>query len=449
MASAGIADAGTTSAGIDRQARIVAFLFGCYLLFVFIGSRPYTDADVADPTGQTDVFRQLAGFAVTGLALVTLLLERRRGRLPTAVLLVLMAYAGFLMSSATWSDHPSFVIRRAGLFTLVTFALCVLSDYLHRARLLVPTLLAVMLTVLTIDTVSIVLLHGISIDHDGRWKGIHDHKNVAGSIMAAIAIVCGWLAPGRRVLWLPCLLATGYLAGTASKTSFALLFGSIAFTLALAVALRALRAAGGLRLLVAVPLLVVVAMSVDVAGLIDDGVSYLYGDVTFTGRVFIWDYVLAKHAQAPWLGYGFGSFWGMGDLTPAISDDIPLVRELGQAHNGYLDVLVQTGWVGVGLFGALLSVVLGAGLRRIATVEGDWQTDAMFLNIVFFALLHNLLESTFLNSLSVTWTLFLLSSVYLITAPGSAARRYAPTAPDDGSPAASRPGWQALHGAPG
>ena len=436
------------SDAIERQARLAALLFGAYLAFMCIGTRPWSNTLAMDSSGQTDALRQLAVFAITGVALVALLLERRREPLATAAFLALMAYAGFLLSSASWSDHPSFVIRRAGLFTLDAFALCVLADYLRRARLLVPTILGVMLAVLAIDLLSIVLLHGLSIDHEGRWKGIHEHKNEAGSVMAVVAIVCGWLAARRRLLWLPCLAASAFLAATGSKTSFALLFGSVGLTFAVAVGLRVLRAARGLRLLVLAALLPVLAASIDLGGMIQGAVGYLYGDVTFTGRVSIWDYVLAKHAEAPWLGHGFGSFWGMGDLTPAISEDVPHVREFGQAHNGYLDVLVQTGRVGMGLLAAMLGVVLAAGLRRVATAPGDWQTDAMFLNLVCFALLHNLLETTFLRSLGIVWALLVVSSVQLVAARGAPARLVPSAAPPAVPSVGPASGWQALHRGP-
>jgi O-antigen ligase len=319
-----------------------------------------------------------------------------------------------MLLSSSWSEHPSFVFRRAGVFMLVSFSLCILIDYLHRADLLLPTLSNTLLLVLVIDVLSMVFLYSLSIDHEGRWKGIHIHKNVAGGIMAIMAIYFAWMGfLGQRRFWIASVIAAIFLLMTASKTSFALFFGSLGL-MAVVVVVRSLRAMGGLRAAMLVSFIaVMLTVILDIPSTINYLLAQFYGDITLTGRVFIWDYVLSKHALHPWLGYGYGSFWGMGPETLSISEDIPQVREFGQAHNGYLDILIQLGWVGSALFSMLLIGILVMGLKRAVYVREDWHRAALYLNLVFFLMLHNLLESTFLSALSVEWTFFFIAGLSL------------------------------------
>ena len=401
------------------QERVVALLFGAYLCFVFIGSRPYQNLLVADSSGETDVYRQLAVFSLCGLAALVFLVERHRSRVSILVLLYTLVFCGFLLLSSRWSQFPEFVIRRAGMVTLVSISLCVVVDYLYRARRLLPTLVGVLSLILLIDVLSMLFLYSYSIDHDNRWKGIHIHKNVAGGIMAVSAITFSWLAImcQRRCSVMAALAAVVslcFLVLTASKTSLALFAGCSALMFLLLV-LRLLHSLAGLKALLIVLVAVVLVMAtVDMPRALIGLLNLLYGDVTLTGRTWIWDFVLAKHSEAFWLGHGFGSFWGMGADTPAIREDLPSIREFGQAHNGYLDLLVQTGVVGFLLFGIMLGYVVSLGIKRVVSDVADWQKVALCMNIILFVMLHNLLESTWLSALSVEWTVFVISALYLV-----------------------------------
>ncbi|WP_157735753.1 O-antigen ligase family protein [Granulosicoccus antarcticus] len=401
------------------QERAVALMFGAYLCFVFIGSRPYQNLLIADSSGETDVFRQLAVFGLCILAALVFLVERHRSRVSILMLLYTLVFCGFLLLSSRWSQFPEFVIRRAGMVTLVSVSLCVLIDYLYRTRLLLPTLVAVLGVVLLIDVLSMVFLYSQSIDHDGRWKGIHIHKNVAGGIMAVSAITFAWLTTlcqRRQSVFtaLATIVSLVFLVLTASKTSLALFAGCSALMFLL-LTLRLLHSLGGLKaLIIVLAAVVLVIATVDMPRALIGLLKLFYGDVTLTGRIWIWDFVLAKHNEAFWLGHGFGSFWGMGADTPAIREDLPSVREFGQAHNGYLDILVQTGVVGLCFFGVMLLYVVGLGIKRVVSDVSDWKKVALCVNIILFVMLHNLLESTWLSVLSVEWTVFIIAAFYLV-----------------------------------
>jgi O-antigen ligase len=123
-------------------------------------------------------------------------------------------------------------------------------------------------------------------------------------------------------------------------------------------------------------------------------------DPTLTGRTQIWKAVLDQVALNPYLGYGFAAFWS-DDSVPA-----KFIRKqthwlVPTAHNGWIDLLVQVGWIGVGLFAAvfLLNIVVTL-IRAVSTNE---YFPILFLTIFgVFSLTESFLEQH--NSLF--WTLF-------------------------------------------
>jgi exopolysaccharide production protein ExoQ len=85
-------------------------------------------------------------------------------------------------------------------------------------------------------------------------------------------------------------------------------------------------------------------------------------DATLTGRTEIWAGLLPELMRQPVLGYGFAGFWNIMRTAE---------HEIGQAHNGYLEIWLQLGLVGLLLTVAwLLSCARKA--RRILQYDFDW-----------------------------------------------------------------------------
>src|SRR5262249_3720907 len=144
-------------------------------------------------------------------------------------------------------------------------------------------------------------------------------------------------------------------------------------------------------------LLVVVAVIVAVLGAgFTNTIDLLTGDVTFTGRTGVWQYVLARWQQNPYFGEGFGALWQAGDEMSAYLKAAQLQWVMNEAHNGYLDVLAQTGIIGL----SLLTVFLFAALRAVLFSRGGtpgtfdgWKWYAIYVTLGM--LLYNITESAF------------------------------------------------------
>jgi exopolysaccharide production protein ExoQ len=103
-------------------------------------------------------------------------------------------------------------------------------------------------------------------------------------------------------------------------------------------------------------LTVAAAISVAVVALFFDNsggmVKELGRNSSLTGRTAIWSEVIVLSRQFPWFGAGFESFW-MGDRLLIMWR---VVKGIQEAHDGYLEVYANLGWVGIALLGTLIVV---------------------------------------------------------------------------------------------
>lgn len=129
--------------------------------------------------------------------------------------------------------------------------------------------------------------------------------------------------------------------------------------------------------------------------------SGLGRDPTLTGRTEIWRVVLSLHTN-PLLGTGFESFW-MGDRLQTVWD----LTEKGieEAHNGYLELYLNLGWLGIGLLAAMIAV----GYRSaLATLRRNPHEGRIRLAFLAAALIYSLTEAGF-RMMSPVWIMFLLA----------------------------------------
>jgi O-antigen ligase len=138
-------------------------------------------------------------------------------------------------------------------------------------------------------------------------------------------------------------------------------------------------------------------------------------DVTLTGRTELWAdilYLARKAEVSSWFGTGFESFW-LGDRVTYLWDRY--WWQPTEAHNGYLELFVTLGWVGL----ALQAVVLLWGYQSVITLlrrQPEWGRLALVYFVV--GVVYNLPEAAFRGTHPV-WIIFLLAVMAL---PVSAAQ---------------------------
>ncbi len=143
-----------------------------------------------------------------------------------------------------------------------------------------------------------------------------------------------------------------------------------------------------------------------------DSIARLFANpLELTGRIAIWQAEIAYIGDHPLLGAGFGSFADTGAHSPIYPyAGSAWIGNVAHGHNGYLQLLVTIGAIGFAL--AMMSLIIGpliAFWRNGAGVE----IRSLLFAIFVFIVLHNVVESDFLEGDSAAWVAFLLALAML------------------------------------
>lgn len=128
--------------------------------------------------------------------------------------------------------------------------------------------------------------------------------------------------------------------------------------------------------------------------------SFLNRSETLTGRTDIWRSVLEVAAHKSILGSGYGGYWGLhGEFDKHYG--------VGQSHNGYLDVYLQVGIVGLAALFMFFLEFCG-NVRRELNHVFDWRMFGIcFITII---LLYNYSEASFIAH-NYMWTVTVFLAV--------------------------------------
>jgi O-antigen ligase len=129
-------------------------------------------------------------------------------------------------------------------------------------------------------------------------------------------------------------------------------------------------------------------------------------DPTLTGRTEIWSVVWNFIGQRPVLGWAPGSLWVNQGIEPTRTVSQTIGFYVFHAHNGYLELMLELGLVGLALFALLMLGVFRLGSRRLKTdfALGQW---AIVINVTL--LIYSMSEiGTAGQWLSMTWLSYVL-----------------------------------------
>jgi exopolysaccharide production protein ExoQ len=133
---------------------------------------------------------------------------------------------------------------------------------------------------------------------------------------------------------------------------------------------------------------------------VGDAIVLFGRDATLTNRVPIWKNLI-NIATSPLLGTGYGSFW-LGERAAIIREE----WNAGIAHNGYLEIYLNLGWIGLLFVGGIL---VKAYRKNIIEAGIDYGYGKFKIVFYFVVIVYNFTESG-LNGMSLIWFVFLLLS---------------------------------------
>jgi O-antigen ligase len=413
-----VTDAGATFAASSAPLRLrlvrrliepAERLYATVALSVVAGAYLPLIGRVAQPGEESGAESPLAHIVLLPLYAImcALILRRPRGFLRVAVLgAPAWALVGLAILSASWSLEPGLTLRR-GIALLAPTALGVLlAQRFTREELLRVLGWALGIAAVTSTVVSLALPeYGVSaVDYGSAWQGVFLNKNGLGRAMAFAATVLVLVAmQSSRRRWLPwcgAVLALALVALSRSATSLVAVTGMLLLIpLFRSLRLRSAIVSGvWLIAVLAGSFLLTLVMAHNEALF-----AALGRDPTLTGRTTMWAVVLTHIAEQPWLGHGYNAFW-LGWSGPSAA----LLSEVGwdtpHAHNGFLDLGLDLGVVGLSILGVGLVVTTRAALRsaRSSTLAtGVWP-----LAFLCYLLLINVTETSLLRQHNLYWILY-------------------------------------------
>jgi exopolysaccharide production protein ExoQ len=315
----------------------------------------------------------------------------------------------WIILSAYWSEFPDITLRRAIRQVLEVFSiLLLLCTYSYRTEPLRILFLG-FATIALLDFASLAVPSFSFSSVPPGFKGFHGHKNSAGEFyfyalpLFGLALFDRSIGIRRYVALLAALCGAALLLLSHSKTAIGLVAVTSLCVFAIRL-LRRMRKYAAVLLLIYFLIAATAVVAVLGAGFINT-IDFLTGDPTLTGRAELWNYVLARWQENPYFGQGFGALWQVGVQMGAYLEHGALNWVMNEAHNGYLDVLAQTGIIGLLLLIIFLLVALRAALfartdKRVAFDAWKWYV----IYVTIGTILHNITESSWLRS----WELFVV-----------------------------------------
>lgn len=123
-------------------------------------------------------------------------------------------------------------------------------------------------------------------------------------------------------------------------------------------------------------------------------VSAVDRDASLTGRTEVWAILLPIALQRPIFGHGFGGFW-----TQKLRKEI-----MSEAHSGYLDVILNLGFIGI----LLVSIFLLSSSRKAhRELSQDFDWGVLWICFLIMSVVHNITESS-IDSLTSQLTAIIL-----------------------------------------
>ncbi len=400
------------------QANVAGLVLAAMLLLSFIGLHPLAltgGLDVAAQAlqgGDGDSAKQ-AIFVFLFLLMVADTVATKGVRKLVDVPVPFIILLAWCWISMLWAIEPGIAVRRATLTTLVILTVSYCTGRLGYTRSL-NAVVATFAIILVADWLSIGLfkfaIHQASEwepNLAGDWRGMHSHKNEAGPFCALCVILFVNLSYRVRSFFIgPALVAASlvFLYMSQSKTSGGFVFVGMMGGACSVVSYRN----PTLRNWVLMLILIAIGAVVSLIEIPFDAIATVFDDPgSFTGRSQIWPIMIAYAQNHLLLGSGYGSFWAIGDDSPILAYGTGWVQHIFEAHNAYLDILVQTGLIGLILAVACLVIrplyqLFFLPLRQPAS---RW----LICSIITFGCFHDLLETSMLDRANSTWVVLVIA----------------------------------------
>ena len=426
----GIVAAGLSYLDRDKSVRISRGLWLPTIWLWIVGSRPISMwLGVSGPSsGAAALNATLEGSPLDAAIFEALIvaagvvLARRGKRVSTLIkaTVPVLLYFVYCLLSVAWSPYPESAFKRwiKCVGDLVMVLVIVTDPHPVAALRRLFSRVGFLLFPLSIVLIKWTNL-GVMYDETGpHFTGVTTNKNTFGLMLYVVAIGIAWnlfmvlsdkKAPNRtqRLIAHCIVLLLGILLlhGSRSATSFfCFILGSF---LIFATGLRMFKNRPG-----RVHALCLGILLMGVAGVVLGGgasATAMGRTADFSGRTEIWAAAIAS-ADSPLIGTGFESFWNANShkvVQILMSQGYEDISNLNSAHDGYLQIYLDLGWVGVIL---LSTILIGGYLKSVKAFQRNRELSCLALAYIITCAFYNITEAGF-RILTPSWFSLLLATI--------------------------------------
>ena len=311
---------------------------------------------------------------------------------------------GWILLSIFWSHYPDLTLRRGvrAFIELLFTVLLALSSRKDQTTL--RTLFVAFFTINLLDLANLAVMSLSSVPIP--FEGIHGQKNFTGLFfflalpIFIVGIFDRTVARSKFTAIFATLTAAPMLMLSLSKTSMGSLVMCAGLVFLTRLSLAPNTYARTMALFICVLITGLIAILV-----FDPGISTLlnlfFGDSTLTGRDRVWQLALEKFSGTnPLLGIGYGALWATGVNLEEFLRFSQFGWFVAEAHNGYLDVMVQLGYIGLFLLILFIFLTFKRILRCNRHLERERFTGLRDYALYVFwgSLIFNITETSFFMS---------------------------------------------------
>lgn len=347
----------------------------------------------------TDLSSWRTGFntASYGIILFLIIMRWKRCAYVATRDLSLLLIAGTAILSYFWSAAPEYTLNESKSFIRsILFGVYLASQYNPKQLMQLLSMLfgaAVVLNLLYTGF-AVATSHpelAIAVTNDEpSWKGLLEHKQYLGRMMMHASVILMLFAlttqKFRWMAWTGFSLSTMLLLLSKSKTSW------VGFLLSLAMLpiMRLVKQHYKVRTIIYIYLILIGGtISILVFGNLETiVVDVLRKPPDFNGRFEIWTLSIESALRRPWLGYGYAGFWTSDESQYILKNTWATSAGLSRfhAHNGFIELFLQLGTLGLSLFLFNFIAVLARVIRLIhltKTIESLWMFEFLILSFIF------------------------------------------------------------------
>jgi exopolysaccharide production protein ExoQ len=391
---------------------------------------------MVNPSASTAEHSQPVTQAIFGLIYLALILFLVKFRSSALSLILkerwLAALCVWAILSVAWSVEPAESFRRSLALVGSTIAGLYLGLLYGPKQQLKAIAYAIGLGALGSAAVTIAA-PSIAFMPTGELQGVYFLKNTLGHMMSLGVLCFALLALDERrrraahvgMFLLCCVLLV------LSQSATALIVTMLMMAL---LPLRKLLYLRTRRLLAAIAILVPVLACATLWAVnsSEDLLATVDRSSSLSGRIPLWQLVLRQIYERPIRGYGFSAFWNSWQ-GERVSDAVNWDNAVPHAHNGFLEVWLGLGIVGLAMILLSLSRNFFLALRSARSsreMEYSWP-----LLLVIFTALYNLTENSILVVNTTPWIAYCAASYWLVGTAREAA--FAPEEQAEAEPAFS------------